>query len=241
LGPDYPETLTLMSSLAMVLVDELKFAEAEKLYRDALAIQRRVLGPEHPETLRSMTNLGNCLYREGRYAEMEKLERDTLAIQQRVLGPAHSLTLHSMMYLALALSNEGRVAEAEQEFHETSEIERRTLGPEHSLTLNTLQLEAGALSRGGRYEEAKKLYSEAIQGAVKSNQPFQIAPAWFNFACGAVFAGHRDEAFEYLGHAIDNGYSAEDMADDADLKPLHDDSRYTALLARAKEKAATRK
>ncbi len=238
LGPDHPETLTSMSTLAMILVDERKLAEAEKLYGEALAIQRRVLGPEHPETLRLMTNLGNCLYREGRYAEMEKLERETLAIEQRVLGPEHSLTLRSMNNLGLALENEGRVAEAEQEYRQTYEIERRTLDPEHSLTLNTLQLEAGALSREGRYEEAKKLYREAIEGGAKSKQPYQIGGAWFNFACGAVFAGHRDEAFEYLGHAIDYGLSAEEVADDPDLKPLHGDPRFTALLARAKEKAA---
>ncbi len=238
LGPDHPDTLTSMSSLAMILVDERNYAEAEKLYSEALAIERRVLGPEHLETLRLMTNLGNCLYQEGRYAEMEKLERETLAIEQRVLGPEHSLTLHAMMYLGVALEKEGRVAEAEQEFRQTYEIDRRTLGPEHSHTLVTLELEAGALSREGRYEEAKKLYREAIQGAVKSNQPFLIAPAWFNFACGAVFAGHRDEAFEYLGHAVDYGYHAENMAGDVDLKPLHGDPRFDALVARAKAKAA---
>jgi hypothetical protein len=45
-------------------------------------------------------------------------------------------------------------------------------------------------------------------GAVKSNQRFQIGPAWFNFACGPVFAGHHDEAFEYSGHAVEYGFSA---------------------------------
>ncbi|MGC9996551.1 MAG: serine/threonine-protein kinase [Terriglobia bacterium] len=241
LGPDHPDTLSSMSSLAVILAGERKSAEAEKLYRDAMAIQSRVLGPEHPETLRLMTNLGNCLYAEGRYAEMEKLEREMLAIDKRVLGPEHSFTLRSMNNLGLALANEGRSAEAEQEFRKTYEIARRTLGPEHSLTLNTLQLEAGALSREGRYEEAKKLYREAIQGAVKSNQPNQIGPAWYNSACGAVFAGHREEALEYLGHAVDFGFPAAEIADDPDLKPLHSDPRFTALLARAKEKAATRK
>jgi eukaryotic-like serine/threonine-protein kinase len=238
LGPDHPETLTLMSNLALALTDERNYAEAEKLYRDAMAIQSRVLGPEHPETLRSMTNLGACLYRERRFAEMEKLEREMLAIDERVLGPAHSFTLHSMMYLALALENEGRVAESEQEFRQTYEIERRTLGPEHSLTLNTLQLEAGALSREGRYEEAKKLYHEAIEGAAKSNQPNQISGGWYNFAFGAVITGHREEALEYLGHAVDYGFSPGEIEDDPDLKPLHGDPRFAALLARAKEKAA---
>jgi non-specific serine/threonine protein kinase/serine/threonine-protein kinase len=239
LGPDHPETLTLMSSLGPILVDEHNYAEAERLYNEVLAIERRVLGPEHPETLRSMTNLGYCLYKEGRYAEAEKHERETLAIEQRVLGPEHSLTLRSMFFLGLALMDEGRLAEAEQEFRKTYEIDRRTLGPEHSLALTTLELEAGAMSREGRYEEAKKLFREAIQGALKSNQPFRIGQAWYNFAFSAALTGHRDEAFEYLGHAVDYGFPAAEIAGDPDLKPLHSDPRFAALLARAKEKAAT--
>jgi hypothetical protein len=52
--------------------------EAEKLDREALNIERRVLGPEHSDTLVSMVNLGRVLTEAGRYAEAEKLQREEL-------------------------------------------------------------------------------------------------------------------------------------------------------------------
>jgi len=44
---------------------------SEKIYREALDIQRRVMGLEHPDTLLSMDNLNNTLAEQGRYAEPE--------------------------------------------------------------------------------------------------------------------------------------------------------------------------
>ena len=46
-----------MNNLAMDLMEEGHYAEAEKLDRETLDIQRRVLGPEHPRHADSMNNL----------------------------------------------------------------------------------------------------------------------------------------------------------------------------------------
>jgi hypothetical protein len=40
----------------------------------------------------------------------------------------------------------------------------------------------------------------------KADQPYKLSVAWLNFACGAVAAGHRAEALEYVDQAIDHGY-----------------------------------
>ena len=93
--------------MANVLDDEGHYAEAEKLDRETLDIQRRVLGPEHPDTLMSMNNLATVLEHEGHYAEAEKLDRETLDIKRRVLGPEHPDTLASMNNLANVLDDEG--------------------------------------------------------------------------------------------------------------------------------------
>src|ERR1035438_8552798 len=76
-----------MNCLATALDDEGRYAEAEKLYRETLDIQRRVLGTEHPDTLRSMNNLAIVLNHQRRFTEAEKLHRETLDIQRRILGP----------------------------------------------------------------------------------------------------------------------------------------------------------
>ena len=57
LGPEHPNTLTSMNSLAGDYYSQGKYAQAEALYSQTLEIQRRVLGPEHPDTLTSMDNL----------------------------------------------------------------------------------------------------------------------------------------------------------------------------------------
>jgi non-specific serine/threonine protein kinase/serine/threonine-protein kinase len=68
-------------------LDEHRYPEAEKLYREVLDVERRVLGPEHPHTTSSMDNLANVLLAEGHDVEAEKLYREALDIDRRVLGP----------------------------------------------------------------------------------------------------------------------------------------------------------
>src|ERR1022692_1185463 len=50
-----------MNNMAIVLNHQRRFTEAEKLHRETLDIQRRILGPEHPDTLMSMNNVADVL------------------------------------------------------------------------------------------------------------------------------------------------------------------------------------
>jgi eukaryotic-like serine/threonine-protein kinase len=238
LGPEHRDTLDSMNNLAGALEQDGRHAEAEQLWRETLDTLRRVLGPEHPDTLTSMQNLGVALKEEGRYVEAEKLQRETLDIDRRIFGIEHPRTALLMLGLAETLLAEGRYAESEELFHKTFEIQRHILGPDHPSTLNSLEYEAINLSHEGRYSEAKSLFGEAIESARKAGQPSVLAAAWYNFACGAAVAGHHDEAFTYLGQAIDHGIvNSESIESDSDLKSLHGDPRFDALLTRAREAA----
>ena len=206
-----------------------------------LDIQRNTLGPEHPETLRTMKQLADLLIVEGNLAEAEQLNRETLEIQRRVLGPDNPDTLGVMGSLAITLMNEGRYAEAEKLLRETVDDMRRVLGPAHGGTLYTLEILGLDLSHEGRYGDAKQLFQEAIQTAGKADQPYKLSVAWVNFACGAVIAGHRDEALQYLDQAVDHGYGPpESITGDPDLKSLHGDPRFDALVAKARQTAAAK-
>ena len=239
LGPDHPETLGSMNNLANALESQGHYAEAEELHRETLASRRRVLGPEHPDTLLSMNNLALALQDDGRYTEAEKLYREVLETRQRVLGPDHPNTLRSMSMLALTLQSEGRFSEAEKLYHQSLDIQRRVLGPDHPSTLSTLETLAVDLSHEGRYGDAEKLFREATERAGKTNQPGVLANAWYNFACGAAVTGHREEAIDYLRQAIDQGLGGADAAAaDPDLKSLHGDPRFEALLSNARDRAA---
>jgi predicted Zn-dependent protease len=73
--------------LALALDDEGRYAEAEKLMREAFDNEQRTLGSEHPDTLYMMSYLADLVSHEGRCDQAEKLQRQALDIRRRVLGP----------------------------------------------------------------------------------------------------------------------------------------------------------
>ena len=246
LGPDHPDTLESATRLATTLSTEGRYPEAEKLYRETLDIQHRVLGPDHPNTLWAVQGLAWTLAGEGRYAEAEKLYRETFDIQRRVLGPEHRDTLESATRLALTLSTEGRSPEAEKLERETLDIQRRVLGPEHPNTLGTMEVLGTTLLDEGNYLEAEKLLRETrdrMRRVYGPESPY-TASSTYNLACVAARRHYRDEALSLLREAADHGLAPSEalgMEKDPDLKSLHGDPRFSALVAHAKESAGAQK
>jgi hypothetical protein len=82
------------------------------------------------------------------------------------------------------------------------------------------------------------LYLDTIEkiGTDKSQDAREdVFGLWYDLADLAAQAGRRDEAFEYLGHAVEAGYAnAQFMRTDEVLKPLRSDSRFDKLVARAR-------
>jgi tetratricopeptide (TPR) repeat protein len=62
-----------MNNLAFLYQDQGKYADAEPLYKDALAGQQKALGLDHPDTLTSMNNLTFLYCHQGKYADAEPL------------------------------------------------------------------------------------------------------------------------------------------------------------------------
>jgi non-specific serine/threonine protein kinase/serine/threonine-protein kinase len=172
---------------------------------------------------------------EGKHAEAEKVERDALDTVRRVLGPEHPETLYMMTYLATTLEAEGHFGEAEKLDREVQEIESHHSGGGGPDTAEPLAM---ILSHEGRYDEAQQLFHQIVQRAGSTRDSATLADAWYNFACGAAVAGHRDEALDHLGQAIGLGFGhADAIAADPDLKSLHGDPRFDALVAKARQVA----
>jgi eukaryotic-like serine/threonine-protein kinase len=244
LGSEDTDTLETMNMLSWSLMEQGKNAEAESLSREALTIQRRIVGPEHPDTLRSMHNLSWILFQQSRFAEAEALLRETIELRRRVLGPDHPDTLRSMSNLGLTLEQEGHDAEEEQVTREILAIRRRVLGPEHPDTLRSMNNLAVDMIKKGQFADGEKLLHEVldIRRRVLGPEHPDTAGAVYNLALSAAHAGKPDEALKLLREAIDHGLSTRDamgIAEDSDLKALHGDPRFQALVAYTKERAAT--
>ena len=165
---------------------------------------------------------------------------DAHPIEQRVLGPDHPKTLFARDSLATILTRTGRYVEAEKLERGTLDIEQRVLGPDHPNTQTTITNLAYVLGPEGHYSDSQKLFRQVIESATKRGDVSSIAPAWYDFACMAALAGRRDEALEYLGHAVDNGFGKPEwIVGDDDRKSLHGDPRFEALVAKARQSGTT--
>jgi serine/threonine protein kinase/tetratricopeptide (TPR) repeat protein len=162
LGPDHPDTLTSMNSLALCYAGLGRHAEAVKLYEETLALQKAKLDPDHPNTLKCMNNLANSYAGLGRHAEAVKLHEETLALMKAKLGPDHPNTLDSMHNLAESYADLGRHAEALKLREETLALRKAKLGPDHPETLSSMCDLANSYADLGRHAEALKLREETL-------------------------------------------------------------------------------
>jgi len=162
LGPDHPDTLQSMGSVAVSYYALGRQAEALKLQEETLALRKARLGPDHPETLRNMGNLAVCHDSLDRHAEALTLCEETLAREKAALGPDHPETLKAVNNLAASYSRLGRHAEALKLFEETLALQRTKLGPDHPSTLLTMGNVATCYLNLGRHAECLKLRQETL-------------------------------------------------------------------------------
>jgi len=236
MGPENADTLKTMNNLADTLRAEGKYADAEQLWRQVLDVQKRTLGVDHPDTMRTSFNIAADLAYEGHLADAEAMQRDTLEMRQRVLGLNHADTLATMDNLANILLAEKRLSDSETLRRQTLVAEQRVLGPEHPWTLFTMSELANTLSVEGRFPEAEKLLEQTLEIQRRTSGPDspKVAGTEYNLACNAALAGKSTEAISYLSAALNHGLSrgtSLHMEKDSDLKSLHGDPRFTALVA----------
>ncbi|CCX34656.1 Similar to Kinesin light chain; acc. no. P46824 [Pyronema omphalodes CBS 100304] len=103
-----------MNNLALMLWNQGRWVEAEKLQKKVLETSKVILGEDHPDTLTVMNNLALTLRDQGRGDEAEKLQKKVLETSKVILGEDHPGTLTAMGNLALTLRDQGRWVQAEK-------------------------------------------------------------------------------------------------------------------------------
>jgi tetratricopeptide (TPR) repeat protein len=99
--------------LATILRDEGKTAEAEAMFRQAMAIGQRAWGPDQTDEARIETNLGDLLAKRGKVEEGESLLRAALRSREKILPPNHPDIFDGKAKLGAVLVQERRYQEAE--------------------------------------------------------------------------------------------------------------------------------
>jgi tetratricopeptide (TPR) repeat protein len=102
-----------------------RYAEAERLYREVLAIARRALAPGHLNTLLIQVNLADVLRLQKRFGEAEPLFQSTLRDMEALVGPDHPERAAALEMYAALLRDTGRRKVAKVTLAEAKEIRQR--------------------------------------------------------------------------------------------------------------------
>jgi hypothetical protein len=162
-GEEHPDTLTAMSDLADLELDQGKFAAALALHTRVLQSRRRILGMEHPATLMSLGRVATVYEKQGQWSQAEAIQSQALEISRRVLGEEHPDTLQAMGGLAIIHIREKQVPQAEVLDAKVVEILTRVRGEEHPETLTAMNNLAQIYFEEGKDAQAERLQSHTLE------------------------------------------------------------------------------
>jgi tetratricopeptide (TPR) repeat protein len=153
----------LLHETVTYLRNRARYAEAERLYKQALPIWKLHLGSEHPDVAHQLNFLAILYSDQGKYAEAERLYQQALRIWELHLGPEHLQVAYPLNGLADLYREQGKYAEAERLYQRAFQIKEQGLGPEHLQVTYPLDGLADLYREQRKYAEAESLYQRTLR------------------------------------------------------------------------------
>ena len=172
-GPEDQKEWKVLSSLedlAGLYVGQQKYAEAEPLYKRALAMAEKRFGPEHFLAAMSMTRLATLYAAQGKHTEAEALYLralaiDEIAIRTNSVGPNLA---GDLVGLAELYRDQGKYAEAEPLYERLLAVTIKSHAGVGPVVASVLEEYAALLRQMGRSDEAKQM--EVRAGEIRARQ-----------------------------------------------------------------------
>ncbi len=155
-GPTHHHTISSMNSLAFALDCNQREAEAEPIFREALALSRQHLSADHPLTQSIMVSYANMLRAVDRPDEALPILLEVLESRRRTLPEGHPGIGDCLMELAAINAGRGEMDECLANIDEAVRIHRAALGDESWRTAGTRAYAASYYMKLSRHEEAEE-------------------------------------------------------------------------------------
>ena len=152
---------TDIGNLAGLDEDIGRYADAERFYLRAMAIDREIIGEDNPEYADDLNNLAELYDTLGRFSEALPLYRQALDITKARLGESHPAYALRLNNLASLYQTMGWFGQAEPLFQQALEIRMKTVGDKHPDTATSLNNLAELYGDMQRYDEARPLLEKA--------------------------------------------------------------------------------
>jgi len=144
-----------LNNLAQLYGEVGRDAEAEPLYRRAIAIMEKAGVADSADIAPELTNLAALYQRQGRYDEAEPLFKRALALWERAHGPNHPDVGKALNNLATVYEREDRHADAEPLLRRALAIYQKAAGPENPAVATVLDNIGQVVKSAGRYADAE--------------------------------------------------------------------------------------
>jgi serine/threonine-protein kinase len=160
-GAESMEAVGVLNDLGVALKEQYRLEEAETVYRQALAINRRI-GEDTLALSVSMNNLAELYRRMENFPAAESLHRENLALARRIYGEPHPNVAASMNNLALTLIAQEKLEEAEPFFRASLRMRQTLYGADHPDLAPGYRNLGGLMKSLGKYASADTLYHRAL-------------------------------------------------------------------------------
>jgi tetratricopeptide (TPR) repeat protein/predicted Ser/Thr protein kinase len=203
LPADHSQTITTLSSLAVLAAERHQFTEAKKLFEQVLAAEERVVGKDNRDYALALDNLASVHTDMGDVLHTKEMWEQSLAIRVAALGPDAPDVATSYSNLGTYYASVGNYGEAKASYEKALAIQHKLHGEggiEASGTQENLGL---VLTHMGDYEGARALLEQvrALSEKTYGADDPRVGGVLTNLASVATEQHRYDEALGLLARS----------------------------------------
>lgn len=161
-GPPSRDLAGALSNLAQLYGEVGRDAEAEPMFKRAIAIMEKAVGVDSVDIAPLLNNLGALYQRQLRYADAEPLFKRALALRERSLSPGHPDVGQALNNLATLYERQDRHADSEPLFRRALAIYEKAAGPENPAVATILNNLGQVYKLAGREADAEPLIRRSL-------------------------------------------------------------------------------
>jgi len=159
----YPDYANELNDLGLLLRSKSEYIESERLLRESLAMQRKLLGDKHPSIAIVLTNIALILHLKGDLEGSASTYRQALAMQRELLVKVHPDIANTLYNLGSVLEDSGDLSGAVEATRESLQINRALFSGDHPDVARTMNRLGYLLTESGDYSTADSYIQDSLK------------------------------------------------------------------------------
>ena len=158
----HPDLADAINDLGMLFDYSGDYGQAEELYRESIAMYRRLFGEKHNKIADGLNNLANVMQEKSDLANSETTYRQALAMQRELLGEVHPDVANTLNNLAFLQYDRGNAKGALATEREALAIYRKLFPNDHPDVAAVTNKIGFWLTLAGDFDEADRHIQEGL-------------------------------------------------------------------------------